>query len=63
MEEGFILDYRRDVSRVSEWVAGPPEKGLFGFVKHRGRRKFAVETFRCERCNYLESYAPAGQAG
>jgi predicted nucleic-acid-binding Zn-ribbon protein len=58
MEPGFLLelgDGNRKV--VTEWIAGEPEKGWFESVKIRGKRKLRVETARCIRCGYLESYA------
>lgn len=58
MEQGFVPEYTHHSSvRLSQWVAGAPERGWFG-LKLRGRRKMAIETYRCPRCGYLESYAP-----
>ena len=59
MEQGFLLDERDgNMKDVTDWVEGAPEKGWFGTVKVRGKRRLAVETHRCMRCGYLESYAP-----
>jgi hypothetical protein len=59
MEPGFLLEQRDgNMKGVTEWVAGAPEKGWFGAVKVRGRRKLTVESYRCTRCGFLESYAP-----
>ena len=59
MEQGFLLDERDgNMKDVTDWVEGAPEKGWFGTVKVRGKRRLAVETHRCTRCGYLESYAP-----
>jgi hypothetical protein len=58
MEAGFLLEQRDGNMRgVTEWIEGAPEKGWFGNVKVRGKRQLAVETHRCNRCGYLESYA------
>jgi hypothetical protein len=58
MEPGFLLELRDGNQKVvTEWIEGVPEKGWFGLVKIRGKRKLTVETVRCTRCGYLESYA------
>ena len=58
MEPGYMLEYTQHSSyRVSQWVQGAPERGFWG-IKLRGRKRLAMETFRCQRCGYLESYAP-----
>ena len=48
---------QRTFEVVSMWIEGAPEKGLFG-VKLKGRKTVEVETYRCSKCGYLESYAP-----
>jgi hypothetical protein len=58
MEQGFIPDAKDNAPKVSQWVEGPPRKRFFGMVKVRGLRQHPVETWRCGRCHYLESYAP-----
>ena len=40
------------------WIEGAPEKSFWIGIKTRGRRKLKIETWRCGRCGYLESYAP-----
>lgn len=57
MEQGFIPEATRHSNGPSEWIEGPPEKGWAG-LKLRGKRRLAVETYRCQRCGVLESYAP-----
>ncbi len=59
METGFIVD-EGDYSakRVARWYAGPPEESMWTGLKTWGRRFVEVQTFRCERCALLESYAP-----
>jgi hypothetical protein len=60
MEQGFLLEQRDgNLKDVTEWIEGVPEKGWFGHVKVKHKRQLAVETWRCGRCGYLESYAPA----
>lgn len=57
MEEGFLLEMG-DVGVLSPetWVAGKPDKGIFG-LKLRGKRVHEVVTYRCISCGYLDSYA------
>ncbi len=57
MTEGFIPDQSENGSKVSKWIEGLPEKRWWG-LKVRGKTQFAVQTFRCMRCSYLENYAP-----
>lgn len=59
MEPGFLLEQRDgNMKGVTEWVAGAPEKGWLGVIKVSRKRKLLVQTHRCSRCGYLESYAP-----
>ncbi|HZJ73086.1 MAG TPA: hypothetical protein VFF36_19295 [Planctomycetota bacterium] len=59
MDEGLMIDRGHGNQRdIAKWLEGPPERGLFGWVKTRGKRQLAVVTFRCNGCGYLESYAP-----
>lgn len=57
MEEGFLLDKGHYNSLSSgSWVAGKPTTSFFG-MSLRGKVTYAVQTFRCLACGYLESYA------
>ena len=56
MHPGYLLE-RSDTRRVTEWVAGPPEKSIWTGLRTTGRATLPVTTYRCERCGYLESYA------
>ncbi len=59
MEAGFLLEQRDgNLKGVTEWVEGAPETGWWGSVKVRKKRQLAVQTWRCARCGFLESYAP-----
>lgn len=58
MEQGILLELKDGNQKtVTEWVEGMPEKKWYG-LSIRGKRKLTVETWRCARCSYLESYAP-----
>lgn len=58
MEPGFIVD-RGHHSQPNDqrWVEGAAERSFWRGLKTEGREVFAVTTFRCEKCGYLESYA------
>jgi hypothetical protein len=58
MAEGFILDVSQSGARtVSTWVEGAPDKSLWLGVKIRGKVRHEIQTWRCGRCGYLESYS------
>jgi predicted nucleic-acid-binding Zn-ribbon protein len=57
MSEGFIVDQGYGHRFVSQWVEGPPEKGLLLGVKVKNKRIIDTTTYRCTSCGYLESYA------
>ena len=57
MTEGFILDADQGGGRtVSAWVEGAPEKRWYG-LKLGKKAKHDIQTWRCGRCGFLESYA------
>ncbi|MBL8143357.1 MAG: hypothetical protein JNM38_19735 [Acidobacteria bacterium] len=58
MDPGFVVD-RGHGNSMSEqkWVEGAVEKSFWLGLKTKGRDAFAVTTYRCDRCGYLESYA------
>jgi len=62
MEPGFVIDKGQPYGSVSapEWAEGAPEPSFWTGLKLKGRERHAVVTFRCPRCGFLESYAPAG---
>jgi hypothetical protein len=58
MEPGFLLDRHHHHSLgTQDWVEGEPERSFWTGIKTRGKDKYPVRTFRCERCGYLEAYA------
>lgn len=58
MEEGFILDHGdMNVGLINTWVEGAPVKSFWNGIKISNKSQFAVKTFRCVDCGYLESYA------
>ena len=61
MEEGYLLETKHGNSRdQTKWVEGEPERSFFLGLKLKGHAVLTVETFRCKRCGFLESYAKAG---
>ena len=59
MVEGVILDSKESGGRgVSRWLEGAPVRSFFFGIKLQGRKPVLVQTYRCSRCSFLESYAP-----
>lgn len=54
---GFIPDRGGGMEGYVTWVEGALELGLFG-PRRLGRRRYAVEAYRCRRCSHLEFFAP-----
>lgn len=59
MTEGVIIDNTYGARGVSTWLEGAPVKSLWMGLKLQGKKPIEVRTFRCNRCGFLESYAPA----
>lgn len=58
MSEGFVLDTtQHGVHAVSKWVEGAPEKSFWTGLKLGKKPKIDIQTWRCGRCGFLESYA------
>lgn len=55
LEAGFIEDSGQYSSGFGRWVQGPLEIGLFG-PRRMGRRRRAIEAYRCLRCSHLEFF-------
>jgi len=58
MEQGYLLERDRGQNAATVWVEGAVDKKWYG-IKTGDKLKLAVETWRCGRCGYLESFAPA----
>ena len=43
--------------QISTWVEGSPEKSFWTGLSLKGRKMIEVQTYRCHRCGFLESYA------
>ncbi|MEI6235749.1 MAG: hypothetical protein WCT04_22055 [Planctomycetota bacterium] len=56
MQVGFTLD--RDQGYVAAcWVEGVPESSFWGGLSIKGKQWGRIQTFRCEKCGYLENFA------
>ena len=58
MTEGFVLNHKDGSRAVSTWIPGPPEKSFWTGLRLSGRPAHQIQTSRCTRCGFLESYAP-----
>jgi hypothetical protein len=58
MQEGFILEVTESGRAVSSWVGGKPEFPWTSFgVRIKGKEQLPIQSFRCTKCGFLESYA------
>lgn len=55
MAVGFILDNSDNRRKVANWVEGQPVRSFWRGVKVG--TKHEIQTWRCVRCGFLESYA------
>ncbi|MBX7513469.1 hypothetical protein K3179_02795 [Qipengyuania sp. GH38] len=56
MEEGFTVDRGYGEAHVPGWHKGAPDKRWWG-LKVDKKSLLAIESWRCNRCGYLEHYA------
>jgi len=57
MTEGFIVDKTDNGHKVASWVEGAPERSRWWGVKLGKKARYDIQTWRCGRCGFLESYA------
>ena len=57
MDQGFVPEAKDHSTKPETWIEGAPQKRWYG-LKIRGLRRLEIETWRCGRCAFLESYAP-----
>ncbi|HEX8301656.1 hypothetical protein [Sphingomonas sp.] len=57
MSEGFVPAEQSSRRTVSSWVQGAPRKSLWLGLKF-STKPIQIRTSRCNRCGFLESYAP-----
>jgi hypothetical protein len=58
MDEGFMLDHTHGGYGEPTFILGPMRKKWWG-IQTKGQSKLKVITYRCVRCGFLESFAPA----
>jgi hypothetical protein len=59
VSEGFIIDQGHGTYSVSTWQKGVAQKSIWTGVKRDKSNQLQIVTYRCDRCGYLENYAPA----
>ena len=57
MVEGFTLETAPGGYMVSRWLRGRPRKSWWRGVRTKDVECRAIETYRCESCGLLRSYA------
>jgi hypothetical protein len=56
MEDGSVVDFRRNMATAGEWVAGEVvASGWTGALKNAER--FVIDAYRCVDCGSLKLYA------
>ena len=59
MEKGYVADLTYGAVLQSAWTPGEPEpRRILGGIQWSRTGNIDIVTFRCERCGFLESYAP-----
>jgi ribosomal protein S27AE len=56
MTEGFTLVATDGGSKAASWLEGAPDKRWYG-IKVGRKAQHEIQTWRCGRCGFLESYA------
>jgi hypothetical protein len=59
MTEGFLADATYGGINAGQWIEGIPEKSIWSGIKLRGKNRYNVQSWRCQRCGFLENYANA----
>ncbi|MEU6894596.1 hypothetical protein ABZ934_22820 [Streptomyces sp. NPDC046557] len=59
IEPGFVEDAGQGAPGYARWIAGPLERGLFGWPKRSGRARRRIDAWRCPQCGHLELFATA----
>ena len=56
MEDGFVVDHGYGEKHVAGWQSGKPVRKWWG-LKVDKKRLLSIESWRCNRCGFLEHYA------
>ena len=57
MAEGFVPDESQGWRKVGTWISGTPRKSMWTGLSFARAQKLPIQTLRCTRCGFLESYA------
>jgi hypothetical protein len=60
MQRGFVIDTAGAIGQLFEasyWIEGVREKNCWGVLKTKGKKKYYISAYRCERCNFMKFYA------
>ena len=57
MSVGFATVATDSGSKPVNWVEGEPVRNMWGWLKLGKKAKREIQTWRCARCGFLESYA------
>jgi hypothetical protein len=57
MEQGFLYNKGNDEDGFDSWIEGARQTSFWKGTSLKGRARFAITTYRCPRCGYLESRA------
>jgi RNase P subunit RPR2 len=64
MEIGVIPDIgQSNYTIASSWLEGEPEKSFWSGMKTKDKRRFAIVSYRCTKCGFLENYATQPATG
>ena len=58
MQRGFVPDQGDNPRGAERWVAGEPAMGFLGSIKLEGKKQHPIQVFRCDKCGFLEFFAP-----
>ena len=57
MQDGFTLEISAYDSNSQEtWIEGKPEYEFWSGLKTNGRKRYAIISYRCIQCGFLEQY-------
>ncbi len=57
MTEGFLVDENQGGRHPVFWVEGAPRRSVLFGTKLKGQEIWVTESYRCESCGFLKSYA------
>lgn len=63
MELGFVPELGYNSIARNVWLEGEPVPSFWTGIKISGKVLYAVQTYRCVSCGYLESYARTPKKG